>query len=287
MPSRTRTVSKRPVRTLAIAIPSRNRPNDIKKCVASIAAQPTPPNQLIVMDQSIDKYELPNLPYLEHIHDTNVRGLPAARNCCIRALRCDAVLFLDDDCELLSDCVPAVMNSFNRRPDAIGLQCAIRFPQTTSWKARMLRAIFSRGFFREGSIKRRNGIELRTLGGCAMAFRVGLFEHELFDEHLNDYANGEDWEFSKRSQSYGTMWKVQEARVHHHTATVNRYNADRMFHQRWTNFLYFYNKYNAGSDLRNRFWLRWWLLGESIFALRKGIKPPIFWASRSVNRVKT
>lgn len=281
MSSRFGSIPKGPVRTIAIAIPSRDRPEDITRCVASIAAQPTPPNQLIVMDQSADKYDLPSLPYLEHIYDTNVKGLPAARNRCIKVLRCDAVLFLDDDCELLSDCVPAVIESFNDHSDAVGLQCTIRYPRTTSWKARLLRAVFSRGFFLEGSIKRRNGIQLRTLGGCAMAFRSSLFEHETFDEHLNDYANGEDWEFSKRAQSYGTMWKAQRARVHHHTATVNRYNADRMFEQRWTNFLYFYNKYNAGSDLRNRFWLRWWLLGESIFAVRMGVKPPIFRSSAS------
>ena len=270
-----------PVRTLAIAIPSRNRPEDIQRCVTSIATQPTAPNQLIVMDQSVEKYDLPSLPFLEHIYDTDVKGLPAARNRCIKALRCDAVLFLDDDCEVLSDCVPAVIQSFNEHREAIGVQCTIRFPQITSWKARLLRAVFSRGFFREGSVKRRNGIELRTLGGCAMAFRTALFEREIFDEHLNDYANGEDWEFSKRAQRYGTMWKVGDARVHHHTATVNRYNADRMFHQRWTNFLYFYNKHNAGSGLANRFWLRWWLIGESILALQKGVKPPIFWATRS------
>jgi len=275
------TIAKGRVATLAIAVPSLNRPTDIQKCVSSIAAQATPPNQLIVVDQSAEKYQLPSLPYLEHIYDTSLKGLPAARNRCIKALRSDAILFLDDDCELLSDCVPAVIESFNQHPDAVGLQCILTFPQTTSWKARLLRAIFSRGFFRVGSIKHPNGIQLRTLAGGAMAFRAGLFERELFDEHLNDYANGEDFEFSYRAQGYGTLWKVQRAIVHHHAAPSNRYGTQRMFEQRWTNFLYFYNKYNAGSDLRNRFWLRWWLLGETIFALRSAVKPPFFWDPRS------
>lgn len=276
MPSRTESIPKRPVRTLAIAIPSRNRPTDIQKCVASIAAQATAPNQLIVVDQSAEKYDLPELPYLEHIYDISLKGLPAARNQCIKALKSDAVLFLDDDCELLSDCIPAVISGFNIHPDAVALQCEIKWPKTPTWRANIRRTIFFRGFFNEGPIKRRDGIQMRTLAGCAMAFRSNLFEHELFDERLNDYATGEDFDFAKRAQRHGTMWIAKGARVHHHAAVANRYDAGRMCNERWANFMYFYKKYNAGSDLPNRLWLRWWLLGESLFALRMGVKPPVF-----------
>ncbi len=264
------------MRTLAIAIPSRNRDECIQQCIRSIAAQPTPPNQLIVVDQSEKKYQLLPLPYLEHIHDTTLNGLTSARNRCIQSLRSDAVLFLDDDCELRSDCVPAVIEAFNAHTDAIGMQCDITVPRTISWRTHTHKSIFCQGFFRDSSIKRPNGIQLRTLAGCAMAFRSQLFERELFDERLNDYATGEDWEFSKRAQAYGTMWKVEGALVHHHAAVLNRYNADRMLEQRWSNFLYFYDKYNVGFDPRSKFWLFWWLLGESIWAIRVGLKPPIF-----------
>jgi len=149
----------------------------------------------------------------------------------------DAVLFLDDDCEMLSDCVPAVVDAFNFHPDAVALECAVRFPHATTTKAQIMRTIFWRGYFDQLPIKRPNGLQVRTVAGCAMAFRTTLFALEKFDEHLNDYAIGEDWEFAKRAQRYGTMWRVSTARVHHHVAPTNRYKADRSFHERWANFM--------------------------------------------------
>lgn len=270
-----------PVKTLAIAIPSRNRPEDIRRCITSIVAQATPPAQLIVVDQSTPKYDLPLIPYLEHVHNMSLRGLPAARNRCIERVRSDAVLFLDDDSELLSDCVPAVIEGFNVHADAVGLECNITSSSNITWKTRAMQTIFAHGFFNQRSINRRDGIQLRTLSGCAMAFRSSLLRVETFDERLNDYAIGEDWEFAKRAQRHGTLWRIQNARVHHHVAAVNRYRVERLLQERCANFVYFYKKCGGDSDIGNRLSLTWWLTGQSLLALRLGVNPRSLWSGRS------
>ncbi|MFN2461963.1 MAG: glycosyltransferase family 2 protein [Candidatus Velthaea sp.] len=258
-------------------IASKNRPADIVRALASLRAQRTQPERIIVVDQSDARYTLPDDARIVHVYDPQLGGLPAARNRGVREARADFLLFLDDDVEVLGDVVPAIVDTFDRHADAVGAQCPFRQPPVDAAvviadESRFKR-IFSHGFFEEQPIRRANGCQLRTLQGCAMAFRRSLFAHELFDEGLAGYAFGEDWDFAKRAQRHGTLWVAGDAQIFHHRVLTNRHKVERLLQQRMTNFTYFFRKMRAGRRPVEWLWLAWWLLGECFNAARNGVNP--------------
>ncbi|MDQ6781486.1 MAG: glycosyltransferase [Candidatus Eremiobacteraeota bacterium] len=254
----------RPPRSIAIAIASRNRQDDIVACIRSILARPSAPDEIIVIDQSTPRYVLPNLPNLRHVYAPHLSGLTAARNRAIAEATSDVVLFLDDDVLLLTDCVAELLNAFSRRPDAAGLQCQVEMPYTPSRISRLMAAVFEHGFFNASPVLKPTGVQLRRVWGCAMAFRKDVLRAEAFDEHLVGYGLGEDWEYSIRARRHGMLWLAPGAKVAHNKTALNRFQFNRMLRDRWTNFQYFYEKHEARRSPMNRFWRAWWMLGESL-----------------------
>jgi len=263
-----------PLPTLAIVIASKNRFHDIRACLSSIRNQPTQPDQIIVVDQSTPPYDLSEFEPIVHIRNSQIAGLTAARNAGLDELNSEIALFLDDDVELLTDCVANVKMDFVRRPQAIALGLSIKWPQPQGAKSRLWNLVFEHGFFNRAPIRRQDGTELRTLVGCAMAYRSRLFECERFDELLTGYALGEDWEFSARSRRYGELWLCDGARVVHFVSPANRLSLQRARKDRWLNFLYFYDKLGARELLTNHFCRAWWMFGESLRWLNLGMGLP-------------
>lgn len=269
--------------SLAVVIASKNRPADIERAVRTIRAQATQPERLIVVDQSDERYVFaPELNVLHH-YDPGIAGLTVARNAGIALNDCAVVLFLDDDVEVVSDIVALVRRALRERPDAIGVQCEIRFPpQRTHVEPPRLGArlwgawqrVFWRGFFSNSVEPRAGTDEIERVHGCAMAFRATLFARELFDPSLVDYSYGEDWEFSKRARRHGRLYLVRDAVIVHHESPSNRYRQRRLLEQRWRNVRYFYRKLASDRGAADAFWLRWWMIGETIVWLRKGYGLP-------------
>lgn len=266
---------ERKARTISICIPTKNRPADISRCLASVQSLTVAPEQVIVVDQSTQACALPALPQLVHLHDPGLKGSAAARNRGWELCTADAILFLDDDTELEPNCLAAIIDAFERFPDAVALQCAIDLDEEThsgieSW----LVPIFERGFFNCADKRGKDGVEPRRLGGAAMACRNEL-RVEQFDERLVGYSYGEDWEFSQRAKLYGRFCLVEDARVTHHMSAVNRFSRRQKLRDRWENYLYFYDKHRAHQIPLNRFWRLWWMLGESLKWAKNGMGFPM------------
>jgi glycosyltransferase involved in cell wall biosynthesis len=270
--SRTRPGAALP--TLTVVIASKNRSKDIHKCLSSIRAQRTQPDEIIVIDQSETPYDLSSFGPIVHVYNPRLKGLTAARNASLDLIRSDLVLFLDDDVELTTDCVAYIADDFVRRPKAIGLGLNITWPESRGVLARFWRLIFEHGFFNYKPIRRRTGTELRRVIGCAMAFRFWLFSHERFDESLTGYGLGEDLEFSVRSRRRGELWMCDRARVVHHVSPANRTTRQSARRDRWAHGLYFYDKLDADRQRLNRLWRAWWMFGESLRWLRLGMGVP-------------
>lgn len=269
--------------SLAIVIPSKNRPHDIERVVRSIRAQRTQPDRLIIVDQSNRAYNLSFDNDVVHHYDPHLSGITAARNVGIALNDCAVVLFLDDDVEVTSDVVELVRNALRTHSDAIGVQCEILPPPNRVYVERpgigahfweMWKRIFWRGFFTWQRPAKRKTSELNSMAGGAAAFHARLFERERFDEQLTDYCFGEDWEFCKRARRYGRFFLVRGATLIHHESPVNRYQQRRVVHQRWRNCRYFYDKLASERGPFDRFWLWWWMLSESVIWVRKGLGLP-------------
>jgi GT2 family glycosyltransferase len=259
---------------LSICIPSKNRQEDLRRCLDSICKQDAAPMETLVIDQSETPYELPSLKTLVHIYQPALSGVAAARN--LGAKRClgEVVLFLDDDVELEPGCLACLTDAF-RDPSVVGASCNVTNEGREKGWWTLHTRIFSRGFFNSGRYKRDDGlVALRRLSGCAAAIRRSILLKEHFDENLIGYSYGEDWELSYRLQRYGTLVLVPDSRVIHHVSPRNRYSEDQMQRDRWDNFLYFYDKLGAARIPVNRFWKVWWMLGESLLWLKRGMGLP-------------
>lgn len=260
--------------TISICIPSKNRPVDIVRCLASIERQTERPAEIILVDQSDTAYAVPKVEGLVHIYEPGLSGSAAAKNVGVRASSGEVVLFLDDDVELLPTCIQSLSEAFRRHPAAVGMSCSVinndegvRWWKVHTW-------LFGRGFFNAAPQVKDGVTQLRRLGCCAAAVKRDLLAHEQFDENLVAYSYGEDWDLSYRLLRHGTLLLVPDSQLVHHTSPQNRYRIAQLQRDRWDNFLYFYDKLGASRRLVNRLWRVWWMLGESLLWLKEGMGLP-------------
>lgn len=261
---------------LSICIPSKNRQAELVRCLDSIRVQSFAPREIVIVDQSDVPSELPKLEGLIHLHRPNLSGTAEAMNLGAQVCSGETVLFLDDDVELLPDCLVRLMAAFHD-PDVVAASCAIANEERALHLWTVYTHVFSRGFFNGAPYKPRGGVfGLRRLTGCAYAIRRSVLLRELFDQNLVGYCYGEDWELSYRLLRHGALRLVPGSRVIHYMSPRNRYSEAQTQRDRWDNFLYFYDKLGAWRFPMNRFWKIWWMLGESVLWLKMGMGLP-FW----------
>jgi glycosyltransferase involved in cell wall biosynthesis len=267
---------KQELPTVSVIIPSKNRQLDLDRCLRSILAQKTKAREIIVVDQSDSRYKLPQISGLIQLYWPNLSGLTAARNIGLLNATSDIVFFLDDDCELLSDCVGILAKAFVEQPGAVAISCNLKTPRASSKITlnKLGTYVFELGFFSLRPVNSKVGLRLRNATGVA-GYRRWIFQHELFDENLTGYCTGEDWEFSRRASRYGYITRASEALVNHHVSPVNRLDLQRRLVMRWKNYMYFYDKL-AENNIGDRACRLWWLVGESIKWYRQGMGFPLF-----------
>ncbi|HMO58645.1 MAG TPA: glycosyltransferase [Roseiflexaceae bacterium] len=86
---------------LTIAVCTRNRPAQIRRCLEHLArADCSAVHEILVIDQSDTPLRPADLPQLEQLRlvPTASRGLSRARNLAVRLMRGTAIAFTDDDC---------------------------------------------------------------------------------------------------------------------------------------------------------------------------------------------
>ncbi|MBU1915842.1 glycosyltransferase [Patescibacteria group bacterium] len=101
---------------ISVAIPTYKRPDDIKKCVASVVGQTLPPAEVLIIDDDVLPTELINdlrqkveavgarFVYHRKNHSHEPRGLSFSRHLALEQATHD-VLIIDDDIVLAEDCL--------------------------------------------------------------------------------------------------------------------------------------------------------------------------------------
>ena len=114
-----------PPPAISILVCTRNRPEDVRRCVPTILANRFGDFELLVVDQS-DGAETAD--FLESTGDARVRYLPSrtrglarARNIALLNARAPLVAFTDDDC-IIDECwIGALVEEFGQHPEIQGL----------------------------------------------------------------------------------------------------------------------------------------------------------------------
>lgn len=255
---------------LSVVIPSKNRPVEILRCLASIYEHSPQVEQVVVVDQSSARYDLPAYPNLLHVYDTTLSGASAARNAGADLATGEVVLFMDDDCLFCNDVIAGITADFAANPDAIAVQAQIVDKEFTP--SSLATRIFERGFFNTSAYG--DAHDLRRVAGAGCAYRRSLFAHQRFDESLRGYSYGEDYDLAIRARQYGRLVLSREATIEHASSPANRYDRLRIFQIRWKNLNYIYAKNRALTPPIDRLWHLWWRFGETLRWLRFGLGFP-------------
>ncbi len=231
----------------SVIICTKNRIDDVVRCIDSLSEQLDAPQELIIVDSSdvpLEKNQrfatrfnpqcFPKTT-LKYIHTTP--GLTRQRNIGIEHSSSSIIYFFDDDVVLEKEYLLRMNEAFQSHPSCAGGMGTQTNISLLSWKYRLFRSFFllqrtyaSGNFTASGMPTHPYGTDqfkyVQALGGCCMAFRKEALAVHRFDESFGGYAFMEDCDISYRISVSQPLFFNPSARLAHHESPVAR---DKLF----------------------------------------------------------
>ncbi|MBI5182945.1 MAG: glycosyltransferase family 2 protein [Nitrospinae bacterium] len=270
---------------------TKNRPDDLRRCIRSIVKQTILPNELIIVDAG----RIKNIK--EDVEDilTNTKipllyihtepGLTRQRNIGIDHAKEDIIFFLDDDVVVYREYNEEMLNVYRLKGDnRIG---GVEGTITNDPIPNPLLDIFRRVFLLSNNIIDGKGgvlpsgnavfvcrpsriIPVEIMNGCG-SYKREIFQDLRFDEYLSGYALNEDVEFSYRVSRRYKLYKTPYAKVIHKRTGVNRIDQEEYSKMRVVNYHYFFKK-NMPQRVKNKMAYLWSQIGFIILAIIQTIR---------------
>lgn len=262
---------------LTAVIPTRNRPDDLAKAVASVRAQTRPPDEFIIVDQSPGNESRSLVDalmsgdgriQLVYIHDPRISGLVEAKRVAAERAGGDIVCFLEDDVILESDYIEQIEQGFSDQPEMVGCCGIITNLPRQPFGYEFIFQLFHRGIFRDvrvGIYGRFNGRGHTLIASEVLSGGLSAWRHEVFSAVPFDVANGfhmlEDIDFSTRvARHFGPRLYINpNARLEHHWSPVNREVLAPRQRRKLAEYIVYYKKRRDWPGAS--FALPWLLLG--------------------------
>jgi GT2 family glycosyltransferase len=280
------------VPSLAVVIPTLNRPGDLTITVRTLLDQTALPLELVIVDQSANDeserqvralYEKmadqAKHVRLRYMRDPAINGLTMARNVALDQNHCDIVLFLDDDVELEPDFVECLMQGYAEDPDLAGISGIITNYRPGGFVARVWQWLFVRGPFRDerrrlyhraDQLRSAGRVAVTRFGGGLMSFRIARTGGLRFDQNLRGPCEGEDVDFCLHLPAGARLQIDPRARlVHNKSATARadeHWNASAV---RGISYLYYRNWRHGWRNFIDFAWL---MTGFAILVLLACVK---------------
>ena len=268
----TREDSSASIVDVSAIICTRNRHDDVVRCISSILDQDRVPREIIVVDSSEDTRLGMTLGELlpgqrsrivtRYIRATS--GLTHQRNVGVRESTGDILLFLDDDMILYDGFVREILEIFQRRPENIGgvMGNIVNLHRDDSmWNLiKRLFFVYSFGdgrFQASGAALWPNGLpvlmEVEFLCGGQTAYRRRICEEFGFDEEFfSGYCVLEDVDFSYRvSRRYKNFYCSKALCFHNNMSLPARTNPEAYKQMMLVSHAYHFHK-NVPKTLFNR-----------------------------------
>jgi glycosyltransferase involved in cell wall biosynthesis len=270
---------------ISTIIPTLNRPVGLVSAVTSILKQKHQPDELIIVDQSLDELSYKAVkdiystfdvaPKLVYLHEPKVRGLIEAKQRGVEVAKGDIISFLEDDVVLHPRYFENVASIFASDQKILGC-CGVMSNQKSGLIYEYLFRLFHRGIFYDarlnaGKIRDCNGngvlIASRFLSGGISCYRKKVFESVKFDT-LNDFFMLEDIDFSTRAADFfGNEYFFISTCLclEHNMSPINRLKLYARWLRKLRENVLFYKKHRLKLfSFINFLWLLIGLLGESI-----------------------
>ncbi|MGH7998128.1 MAG: glycosyltransferase family 2 protein, partial [Brasilonema sp.] len=225
--------------SVSVVVCTRNRPEQLVRCLRSLQNLSQPPKQIIVVDNApsdeATRQLVTQMPGVQYVLESRP-GLSVARNTGIRHSIGDIIAFTDDDVEVHSDWIARLQQSFENPkvmavtglvlPGELETEAQVAFEKGFGGFNRGYRVLtFDSQFFEE---MRYRGVPVWRIGaGANMALRRKAFELVgYFDERLGAGASGcsEDSEFWYRILAEGWLCRYEPTAVvyHYHRSDLDK-----------------------------------------------------------------
>ncbi len=273
---------------LTAVIPTRNRPQDLGKAVASVIAQTRMPDEFIIVDQSLGEESrqlVESMMFgnssirLIYIHDQQVTGLVDAKRVASEQATGNIVCFLEDDVVLEAEYLEQIELGFLQHPDMMG-SCGVVTNMPRQPKGyHFLFHLFHRGIFKDkrvGLYERFEGGGHALIPSVMLSGGLSAWRREVFSVVLFDVANGfhmlEDIDFSTRvARHYGPHLYINpNARLAHYSSPVNREVLGPRQRRKMNEFIMYYKKRRDWPGAN--FALSWLMVGLFIEAIFQALK---------------
>lgn len=221
--------------TVSLIICTRDRPEELERCLATLALQTLQPYEVLVVDNASTSADTADVVRrYGHVYlRENRPGLSHARNAGIAAATGAIVAFTDDDTVLHPDWLLRLEAAFDSEhvwaatglviPAELRTEAQCIFEQAWSFGHGLARRDFGADFYHK---TRRRGTPTWEFGaGASMAFRREIFDRiGLFEPHLGAGASGcsEDSEIWYRIVRAGGVCRYEPSSIlfHYHRADV-------------------------------------------------------------------
>lgn len=254
----------------ALIIATKDRPETLRLCLASVVGQDRPPGLIMVVDSSVpDDTEMVarsfDVQYLR-----SGPGLAKQRNAGLQALptSVDIVHFIDDDVVLEPGYFAAVAAVFDD-PSVAGAGGVMT--NVPAGEGRFVDRIFfldsqepgtllasGRNILASGLVR---SSDVDWLSGCSMSFRRQALSAQPFDERIG---YDEDVEISLEVATHGRLVVTPRARLEHRQAPINRFSRDGLTSQY---IVLRYRRVRRHIDRFSRLAFWWSGLGEIALAI--------------------
>jgi len=261
---------------ISVIIATMNRPDDLHKVLESVAKQSLLPDEVLVIDQSVDdrtrrlveeiKAGYSNFSNRLKYFFQEEKSLVKARNRGLSLATGEKISFLDDDSELFPDYYERVQAYFEAHLEVGALsgntlpkekfeglgwslrQGLMRFFLLSDWSGHMTPSGFGHPIY-EKEIDR--VISVGLLPGCNMNFRAKCIEGEKFDEWFTGYGFREDVDFCYRISKKTQIRMIPDAKLYHHYSTGNRLDVERLKRMEMRNNYYIFKKHKYRNFFSN------------------------------------
>ncbi|HNP35115.1 MAG TPA: glycosyltransferase [Woeseiaceae bacterium] len=281
--------------TASVVICTLNRPDDIQRCVSSLARQNRTPLQIIIVDAGdlgsieVKLHSACDAANIEFLYLKDAPSTTRQRNKGSEAVKGDVVFFLDDDVELDPGYIETILGIYDGdRRNIIGGVTGVQEDQVPStsgfWR------LFCRVFFLADTRvdvsprMKPSNFPVHTTGltqirkcelmpSTAVSYRINVFRKYFFDRDLTGYVMAEDLDLAYRVSRDYQLMVVPGATYRHSKSPVSR-NSVRESEMRRVLFTQYFFRKNLGGSARNWFARYWALCGMlirySYLAIRSG-----------------
>ncbi len=228
---------------VSVIIPTKDRVVDLVITIQTLFRQSVLPQELIIVDQSLDPESRTQVERLYseaddqirrrlkliYMGDASVPGAAVARNRAMDMAQGAVWLFLDDDVLLEPEFIQKLLAAYG--PGVTGVSGVITNYSSPPIFRRLWEFLFEVGPFRDDrqsvyrkaeNLRNTPPIRVRKLGGGLMSFRAERIRGLRFDENLHGACFGEDIDFCARLPRNRVLLITPQARLVHKRSPEGR-----------------------------------------------------------------